>query len=162
MSLVEKHRLTEIVTTSLVWGVYFFHFGRRLADGAMAERGFIVEMGCLFVMGLAAVVVMEVVLTVIARRTTSEAELEARDEREATAGLMASRAAQGTTVALLLTLAGGAWLLGLTDQGDPGRLPIEATGANLLMLGANVLLACAIVAELTRFGLHLMLLRRGR
>lgn len=162
MSLVEKHRLIEIITTVAVWGLYFLHFARRLAEGAMAEPGFIVEMGCLFVLGLLAVVVMEVILTVIARRTTSEAELEARDEREALAGMRASRTSQGVLVAVLLALAGGAYLLGLGDQSSAGGLPFDATGANLLMLGANVLLACAILAELTRFGVHLMLLRRGR
>ena len=162
MSLIEKHRLIELVTTAVVWGLYFLHFAHRLAEGALGEPGFIIEMGCLFVMGLAAVVIMEVILTVIARRTTSHAELEARDEREAMAGLKASRASHGVLIALLLTFAGGAYLQGLGDQAGLARMSFEATRANLLMLGANVLLACVILAELMRFGLHLTLLRRGR
>ena len=162
MSLIEKHRLIEIVATAVVWGLYFLHFARRLGQGALGEPDFIVEMGGLFVLGLAAVVVMEVVLTVLARRTTSPAEREARDEREALAGLKASRASHGVLIALLLTLAGGAYLQGLGDLVGLGRMPFEATHANLLMLGANVLLASVIIAELMRFGVHFALLRRGR
>lgn len=161
MSLVEKHRIVEILTAVLVWGIYFLHFARRISEGGLADPGFILEMGCFFVMGLVAVVVMEVILTLIARRSTSRAEREARDEREHQAGLAASQTSLFFLLAVLISLSGLAFLVGVGALSGAMPWP-EATEANRLLLVANLLLACVIVSELVRFGAHLALLRRYR
>ncbi len=157
MSFREKHLWITVLTTVIVWAVYFRELVDRSLNGGLMDERFAGAMGVAFAGALFVVAVIEVALTVIATLTTPKAERGTRDEREIHAALKASHVSLMLLIALVATLAGVAYLAGLTSPAFGTHVAI--TGTNAFVLLANVLVACVILSELVRAGLTLMLLR---
>jgi hypothetical protein len=162
MTFREKHLWISIVSTVLIWGVYYWRFGERVLEGGLRQSSFAWDMGLMFAGATAVVVVIELVLTLIAHLTTSRAEREARDERETLAALKASHVSLMALIALIVTLSGVAYFAGLGDVVAPGAGKALTTNANAMVVIANVLLLAIILSEMIRFVFTVVLLRRGR
>ena len=162
MSYREKHLLISIASTVLIWGVYFQQMAMRIADGGLARQSFVTAMGGLFVLCLILVVAIELALRVVAWLTTSKAERQARDEREARATWKAGYASLMLLIGLVISLATLAYLMGFGMVAAPEGPRLQTLGSSFLVLSANVMLACVVVSELFRFAMTFVLIRRGR
>lgn len=162
MTFREKHLWISIVSTVVIWGVYYWRFGERVLEGGLRQSSFAWDMGLMFAGATAVVVVIELVLTLIAHLTTSKAEREARDERETLAALKASHVSLMALIAIIITLSGVAYFAGLGDVVAPGAGKALTTNANAMVVIANVLLFAIVVSEMIRFVFTVVLLRRGR
>ncbi|MDP3405105.1 MAG: hypothetical protein Q8S03_10475 [Brevundimonas sp.] len=155
MSFREKHLWISVFTTVGVWSVYFHQLVERILRGGMDDSRFAVVTGVAFAGAVFVVAAIEVVLTLLATATTAKVDRETRDERELLAAFKASHVSMSLLIVLVISLASAAWLSGLTQQ------PLF-TGPAAMVVLANLLVACVVLSELTRFGFTLYLLRRGR
>ncbi|WGM32917.1 hypothetical protein [Brevundimonas sp. NIBR11] len=162
MSFREKHLWISIFSAVVVWGVYFRELIDRVLKGGLHDEKFVGAMGIAFAGAVFVVAVIEVALTLIATLTTPKAERNTRDEREIHASLKASHVALMVLIALLFCVCAGAYFAGLLDDNlVGGTLAFSVTGEMMVLL-ANVLLACLILTEMVRAGVTLMLLRALR
>jgi hypothetical protein len=160
MSFREKHLWASVVATVAVWGFYFWTLTARIADGALHRPGFIGATSGLFALCLVLVVATEVGLTLLATVTSGKAERGAQAEREMRAALQASHVAMTVLTLLIVALAVAAYALGLGEQVLLKGPTLAMSQAYGLVLIANILLACVVVSELTRFVFTLALIRR--
>lgn len=161
MSFREKHLWISIVASVAVWGWYFCFLIRHVAAGRLVSDHFTGDVSLAFMGSLIVVVVVEVVLTIIATATTPKSERDTRDEREIIASLKASHIALMALIGLVFCVAAGAYFAGLDDNLLGGAAVFSITGEMMVLL-ANVLLACLVLAEMIRAAVTLMLLRALR
>ncbi len=159
MSFREKHLWISIVASVGVWGWYFWVLIAHLRAGRLVNDHFTGDVSLAFMGALVLVVLIEVVLTVIATLTTPKHEQKTRDEREIHAALKASHVALMALIALVFCVSMGAYFAGLIDDNLVGGAAVFQVDGNLMVLVANLLLACIVIAELIRAGVTLMLLR---
>lgn len=162
MSFREKHLWISIFSSVIVWAVYFRELIDRVLHGGLEDGRFAGAMGVGFAGAVFVVAVIEVTLTVFATLTTPKSERNTRDEREILASLKASHIALMALTALLFCVSAGAYFAGLLDDNLIGGAAAFSITGQIMVLLANVLLACLIVAEMIRAGFTLMLLRRAR
>ena len=155
MSFREKHLWISIVATVGVWSVYFRELVDRILRGGMEDPRFAVIMGLGFAGAVFVVALIEATLTVLATFTTPKVDRETRDEREMLAAFKASHVSMSLLIVLVISLASAAWISGLTRQA-------LFTGPAAMVVLANLLVACVVLSELTRFAFTLYLLRRTR
>lgn len=162
MSFREKHLWISIVAAVGVWGWYFWFLIRHLMDGKLLNQHFMGDVSLAFMGALVLVAVIEVVLTLIATLTTPKHEQKTRDEREIHAALKASHIALMALIALVFCVAMGAYFAGLIGDNLVNGDQVFRIDGNLMVLVANILLACVVIAELIRAGVTLVLLRALR
>jgi len=162
MTFREKHLWISILSTLVIWGLYYWRLGERIAAGGLLQTSFAWEMGLAFAAAVAVVVIIELALTLVAHFTTSKPEREARDEREMLAALKASHVSLMALISIVVTLGGVAYFAGLGDVVAPGSGKALTTNANAMVLIGNVLLGAIIISEMIRFVFTLALLRRSR
>ena len=162
MSFREKHLWISIVASVGVWGWYFWFLIRHVMDGRLVNDHFTSDVSLAFMGCLVLVVVIEAVLTIIATLTTPKHEQKTRDEREIHAALKASHVALMALIGLVFCVSMGAYFAGLIDDNLVGGAAVFRVDGNLMVLVANILLACLVIAELIRAGVTLMLLRALR
>lgn len=172
MSFREKSLWVQLAATVGVWGFYFWSLRGRLGAGfnlsSYADRSL-----ALFVAGVVLLIVVAIVLALLARIGSTAAERRVRDEREALAGLRAFKWAYVFGAVLLIWVGWQAWSTG--DQlsarfdaqpADGGVsmsfLPSMLWVPNTFVLIANHLLFCAVLTEVFRYGLNIVLIRRLR
>jgi hypothetical protein len=159
MSFREKHLWISIVSSVAVWGWYFWFLIRHLSAGWRTDDHFTGTVSLAFMGCLVLVALVEVVLTFIATALTPKAERRTKDEREIHAALKASHVALMALIALIFCVSMAAYFAGLIDDNVVGGRAVFAVTGNLMVVLANVLLACLILTELVRAGVTLMLLR---
>ena len=159
MSFREKHLWISIFSAVIVWAIYFRELIDRALNGGLNDDRFVGAMGVAFAGAVFVVAVIEVALTMIATATTAKAERNTRDEREILASLKASHVALMALLALIFCVSAGAYFAGLLDDNLVGGPEAFSVTGEMMVVLANVLLACVIVAELVRAGVTLMLLR---
>ncbi|PZO02927.1 MAG: hypothetical protein DCF28_08030 [Alphaproteobacteria bacterium] len=159
MSFREKHLWISIIGAVGVWGFYFWSVGTRVARGELTADGFAGDVGGLFFICLVGVVVLEIVLTFIAIATTSKVDKTSRDEREISAALKGSHVALMSLITLIITLALLVYLGGLVGGNLVEGRSAYTTDVNAMVLLANALVACLVLAEAIRAGVTLVLLR---
>lgn len=162
MSFREKHLWISIVASVGVWGWYFWFLIRHVMDGRLVNDHFTGDVSLAFMGCLVLVVAIEAVLTIIATLTTPKHEQKTRDEREIHAALKASHVALMALIGLVFCVSMGAYFAGLIDDNLVGGAAVFRVDGNLMVLVANILLACLVIAELIRAGVTLMLLRALR
>jgi len=162
MSFRQKHLWISIIASVAVWGWYFWVLIRHVVAGRLVSDQFTGEVSRAFLGALVVVVLVEVGLTLLATATTRKSERDARDEREILASLKASHVALMALIALIFCVSAGAWLAGLLDDRLVRGAAVFSITGEMLVLLANVLLACLVLAELVRAGVTLMFLRRVR
>jgi hypothetical protein len=155
MSFREKHLWISVFATVGVWAVYFQQLVDRILGGGMEDPRFAVVTGLAFAGAVFVVAAVEVVLTLVATFTTPKVDRETRDEREMLAAFKASHVSMSLLIVLVISLASAAWISGLTRQA-------LFTGPAAMVVLANLLVACVVLSELTRFCFTLYLLRRSR
>jgi len=158
MSFREKHLWISIVASVGVWGWYFWFLIRHVMDGRLVNDHFTSDVSLAFMGCLVLVVAIEAVLTIIATLTTPKHEQKTRDEREIHAALKASHVALMALIGLVFCVSMGAYFAGLVDDNLVGGAAVFRVDGNLMVLVANILLACLVIAELIRAGVTLMLL----
>ena len=84
-------------------------------------------------------------LHVIATLTTPKDERKTRDEREMVAALKASHIALMAMIALVFCVSMGAYFAGLIDDNLVGGSREFRVDGNLMVLFANLLLACVVL-----------------
>jgi len=154
MSFREKHLWISIFATILVWAVYFRELVDRLMHGWIDDPRFATVMGIGFAGAVFVVALVEVVLTLLATFTTPKVDRETRDEREMLAAFKASHVSLMLLISLVICLGVALWFNGLFRN-------VLLAGPGAMVVLANVLVACVVVSELTRFSFTLYLLRRG-
>lgn len=159
VSFREKHLWISIFSSVIVWAVYFRELIQRVLNGGLEDGRFAGAMGIGFAGAVFVVALIEVTLTLLATWTTPKAERGARDEREIHAALKASHVALMVLIALLFCVSAGAYFAGLLDDNLVGGAAAFSITGEMMVVLANVLLACLILAELVRAGVTLMLLR---
>ncbi len=162
MSFREKHLWISIVASVGVWGWYFWFLIRHVMDGRLVNDHFTGDVSLAFMGCLVLVVAIEAVLTIIATLTTPKHEQKTRDEREIHAALKASHVALMALISLVFCVSMGAYFAGLIDDNLVSGAAVFRVDGNLMVLVANILLACLVIAELIRAGVTLMLLRALR
>lgn len=162
MSFREKHLWISIVASAAVWGWYFWFLIRHVASGRLVSDHFTGDVSLAFMGSLVVVVLIEVVLTIIATATTPKSERDTRDEREILASLKASHIALMALIGLVFCVSTGAYFAGLLDDNFVGGAAVFSITGEMMVLLANVLLACLVLAEMIRAGVTLMLLQRVR
>ena len=162
MSFREKHLWISIVASVGVWGWYFWFLIRHVMDGRLVNDHFTGDVSLAFMGCLVLVVAIEAMLTIIATLTTPKHEQKTRDEREIHAALKASHVALMALIGLVFCVSMGAYFAGLIDDNLVGGAAVFRVDGNLMVLVANILLACLVIAELIRAGVTLMLLRALR
>lgn len=162
MSFREKHLWISIFSAVVVWAIYFRELIDRVLKGGLEDDRFVGAMGIAFAGAVFVVAAIEVALTLIATLTTPKAERDTRDEREILASLKASHVALMALIALIFCVSAAAYFAGMLDDNLVGGPAAFSITGEMMVLLANVLLACIIVAELVRAGVTLMLLRALR
>ena len=156
MSFRKTHLWISLVVGLCVWGAYFTHVVRALRAG---DVGGLVWW---FLGALVAMVIVEAAATgLIAwlfRRRTRQLD----DGPTLQAALKASHVALMALIALVFCVSMGAYFAGLIDDNLVGGAAVFQVDGNLMVLVANILLACLVIAELIRAGVTLMLLRALR
>jgi hypothetical protein len=137
MSFREKSAWISLICLALVFGVYF---GTLLSS---SEEANFQESGHAFVLAVIILVTLEVVLHVLAAWRAPDARSPA-DERERLIALKATRVA-------FYVLAAGAFLASVAIVHAP---------ANRWLL-ANAVLFAIVTAEVVKFGVQVVLYRRG-
>ena len=155
MSFREKHLWISLFATVAVWSIYFRELIDRVLHGGMADPRFAVVMGVGFAGAVFVVALIEVVLTLLATVTTARVDRETRDEREMLAAYKASHVSLMLLISLVIGLGVAAWFNGLFRHA-------LLNGPGAMVVLANLLVACVVLSELTRFAFTLYLLRRGR
>ena len=155
MSFREKHLWISLFATVAVWTMYFRELIDRVLHGGMADPRFAVVMGVGFAGAVFVVALIEVVLTLLATVTTARVDRETRDEREMLAAYKASHVSLMLLISLVIGLGVAAWFNGLFRHA-------LLNGPGAMVVLANLLVACVVLSELTRFAFTLYLLRRDR
>lgn len=155
MSFREKHLWISLFATVAVWSVYFRELIDRVLHGWMDDPRFALTMGIGFAGAVFVVALIEVVLTLLATFTTAKVDRETRDEREMLAAFKASHVSLMMLISLVICLGVAAWFNGFF-----GHAVLNGPGAMVVL--ANLLVACVVLSELTRFSFTLYLLRRAR
>ncbi|WP_122466843.1 hypothetical protein [Brevundimonas lutea] len=165
MSYREKSAWAELVSVAAVWGWYFWVLATRALSGAITEQGFVGAMGATFVLAVVLSIVVAVASGILVEVMSRKSDRGARDEREAWAGLRATRIAHGVLIVLIFCLA----VLGFGFGAFGGAGLAERTGtllslvlSNGLVLFANGAVAALVLAELAHYGALIVFLRRGR
>ena len=159
MSFREKHLWISIFSTVIVWAIYFRELVDRVLNGGLSDPKFVGVMGIGFAGAVFVVALIEVTLTLLATWMTPKAERNTRDEREILASLKASHVALMALISLIVCVSAGAYFAGLLDDNIVGGPAAFSVTGQMMVLLANVLVACVILAELVRAGVTLMLLR---
>lgn len=159
MSFRQKHLWISLIAGVGVWGFYFWRLISRVAGGGLGEAGFVRDTSLLFVACLVLVVLIEVVLTVVATLTTPKRRRSTRDDREIDAAFKASHVALMGLIGLVCCVAVGIWLIGLVGGDWLARRAAVVPERNSLMVLANILVACLVLAEMIRAGTTLVLLK---
>jgi hypothetical protein len=160
VSFREKHLWISIFSSVIVWAVYFRELIQRVLNGGLEDGRFAGAMGIGFAGAVFVVALIEVTLTLLATWTTPKAERGALDEGPTLdAALKASHVALMVLIALLFCVSAGAYFAGLLDDNLVGGAAAFSITGEMMVVLANVLLACLILAELVRAGVTLMLLR---
>ena len=162
MSFREKHLWITIFSTVIVWAIYFRELIHLVLNGGLEDGRFAGAMGIGFAGAVFVVALIEVTLTLLATWTTPKAERGARDEREIHAALKASHVALMALIGLVFCLSAAAYAAGLLDDNFVGGAAVFSVTGEMMVLFANVLLACLVLTELVRAGVTLMLLRALR
>lgn len=162
MTFRQKHLWITVVTTVGIWGYYFWSALGRILEADLRNDRLAISLSALFIICLFAVVLVEVVLTLIATITTRKAERQARDEREILAALKASHVALMALIAMIFCIAAGAYFAGLVGTNLMTPWQDYISDINVAVILANILLACLVMTELARAGLTLAFLGRSR
>lgn len=164
MSYREKGAWAELVSTLVIWGYYFTKLFDAVRSGALEQEGFAGAMGVQFVVCVILSMVVGIAMGVLVDLLSKKADRGGRDEREAWAGLRATRIAHGVLVTLIISLSGLAFVFGafageaLAAQANAA---LEVVLSNGLVLFANGALAAMILAELVHYAALIVFLRRG-
>lgn len=165
MSHREKGAWAQLVSTLGIWGWYFCVLIGQAASGALLEQGFVATMGARFAVCVVLSIVVGIAADLLVESLTRKSDRGARDEREAWAGLRATRIAHGALVTLIFSLSALAFLFGAFG-GDAlaarSSSVLSVVLSNGLVLFANGALAALIVAEIVHDAGVIFFLRRGR
>ena len=112
MSNREKGAWAELIALILIWGVYFAGLVAAVGSGAIEEEGFASAMGVRFALCAVLSILVGIGSGVLGELLARRSNAPVRDEREAWAGLRATRIAHGTLIVLLLALCVLAFLFG--------------------------------------------------
>lgn len=163
MSIRERSAWGELLALTVVWGFYFISLIGAVASGAIEAEGFARLMGPPFAVCAVLSIIVGAASGILQEIGSRRSNAPARDEREAWAGLRATRVAHGALIVLLLALTVIALLFGaFAGQTMAGR----ATGwlggvmGNGLVLFANGALAALVLAELIHYAALIVFLRR--
>lgn len=162
MSNREKGAWVELIALIAIWG---FYFASLIGSASAIEtEGFSPVMGLRFaicaVLSILAGSASGLLVDLLSRGRRSAA----RDEREAWAGLRATRIAHGALIVLIFCLATLALLLGaFAGETIAGQVNAALSGflGNGLVLFANAALAILVLAELVHYAALIVFLRRG-
>lgn len=163
MSNREKSAWVELLALAGIWGVYLVSLVGGVRSGEIEALGFARAMGPTFAVCAVLSIVVGAASGVLLEIATRRSDAPVRDEREAWAGLRATRVAHGTLVVLLLVLTVGGLLFGaFAGQTLAGRATAWLDGlmGNGLILFANGALACLVLAELIHYAALIAFLRR--
>jgi hypothetical protein len=164
--------LVQLVATVGVWGLYFLSLNAQMGRGfdlpSFPDR----SLG-LFIGGVVLLIVVAIVLALLARIGSTAAEHRVRDEREALAGLRAFKWAYVVGALLLVWVGWQVWSTGaqlsVLFDAQPANggvsmsfLPSMLWVPNTFVLIANHLLLCAVLTEVFRYALNIVLIRRLR
>lgn len=165
MSHREQSAWAELIALFGVWGVYFFQLFGAVASGALAADGFVGAMGLIFAACVVLSIILSVAIDVVSDLRARRSRAPVRDEREAWAGLRATRLAHGTLVTLILLLAALGFLFGaFGGEGLEARMAgwLDRVLDNGLVLFANGAMASLILAEIVHYAGLIVFLRRDR
>lgn len=164
MSNREKSAWVELAALLIVWGFYFVSLAGAVGSGAIEDQGFARAMGLHFAVCAFVSIVIGAATGALLEIGSRRSSAPVREEREAWAGLRATRIAHGTLIVLLLALTVGALLFG-TFAGQAMAMRstawLDGLMGNGLVLFANGALAALVLAELVHYGALIVFLRRG-
>ena len=164
MSNREKSAWVELIALTAIWGFYCVSLFGAIGSGAIDQDGFARAMGLRFALCAVLSIIVGAAAGVLLEIGSRQSNAPARDEREAWAGLRATRIAHGTLIVLLLGLTVAALLFGgFAGQALAARTTswLDGLMGNGLILFAHGALACLVLAELIHYGALIAFLRRG-
>ena len=153
MSFREKSAWIGLVTTLLVWGVYFTKVAGEIAGGA-PDGG---EILGLFVSAVVLSICIEVTLAIALAAFTRKEDRTPADERER---LFAARATNAAYHVLLIGVVTVALNSPFVAMADLGLFPGDPA-ADTALIAANGILAAVVLAELVRTGGQILFHRLG-
>ncbi len=165
MSYREKGAWAELVSTLAIWGFYFVSLSAAVTSGQLESEGFAGAMGGHFIGSVVLSVIVGIGLGVLVEITSRKADRAGGDEREAWAGLRATRIAHAVLFGMILILSAVAFLVGAFAGQTVAERANETLAlllSNGLVLFANAALAALVIAEITHYGALIFFLRRGR
>lgn len=165
MSNREKSAWAELIALLLVWGFYFASLVGEARSGALEDEGFARVMGLPFVICAILSILVGVGSGVLGEILARRSNAPPREEREAWAGLRATRVAHGVLIVLLLAVAVLAFLFGaFAGEAAAARASGWTAGllSNGLVLAANGALGALVLAELVHYAALIAFLRRDR
>lgn len=139
MPFREKSAWIALVTTAVVYGIYF----SRIAPGLLSGPGGLPDAVGAFIATVIVLVVLQIILHVAAAALAPREAQAARDERETLIELRALRAA-----------------FYVSQVGAVGVVAAVLWRGDAAFIG-NVVLLCMVAAELTRAGATVLDYRRG-
>lgn len=164
MSIRERSAWVELLALTVVWGFYFVSLIGAVGSGVIEAEGFARVMGLPFAVCAVLSIIVGAASGILQEIGSRRSNAPARDEREAWAGLRATRIAHGVLIVLLLTLT----VLGLLFGAFAGQTMAGAASdwldglmGNGLVLAANSALAALVLAELIHYGALIVFLRKG-
>ena len=164
MSIRERCAWIELIALTAVWGFYFVSLVGAASSGAIQTEGFARVMGVPFAVCAVLSILVGAASGILQEIGSRRSNAPARDEREAWAGLRATRVAHGTLIVLLLALTVITLLFGaFAGQTIAGRATgwLDGMMGNGLVLLANGALAVLVLAELIHYGALIAFLRKG-
>lgn len=165
MSYREKSAWAELLSTLGIWGYYFIGLVQAVASGDLTEQGFVDAMGGRFVACVLLSILVGIAGGILVEILSRKFDRAGRDEREAWAGLRATRIAHGVLITLILALSSLGFLFGAfggAALAERASAALELVMANGLVLFANGALFALVLAELVHYGALIVFLRRGR
>ena len=112
MSIRERSAWIELIALTAVWGFYFVSLVGAASSGAIQTEGFARVMGVPFAVCAVLSILVGAASGILQEIGSRRSNAPARDEREAWAGLRATRVAHGALIVLLLALTVIALLFG--------------------------------------------------
>jgi len=155
----------RLICTLGIWGWYFWVLIGQAASGALLEHGFVSTMGAQFASSVTLSIVVGIGVELLVEALTRKSDRGARDEREAWAGLRATRIAHGVLITLIFSLSALGFLFGaFGGEGLAARSGafLSLVLSNGLVLFANGALFALILAEVAHDACLIFFLRRGR
>ena len=165
MSNREKSAWVELIALIVVWGFYFTSLVGAAGSGAIEDQGFARAMGLPFAVCAVLSIVIGAASGILLEIGSRRSNAPARNEREAWAGLRATRIAHGSLIVLLLVLTVLALLFGaFAGQTMAARAAVWLDGlmGSGLVLFANGALAALVLAELIHYAAMIVFRRRDR